>query len=178
MSGLPGRRHPLPDGAMCDEHPNRPAVANVQGETDSFGYETILMCQECLDADRAYEATEEAHTGTCDWCKREATDLAWARCYDEGLSGPTYRVCGACKERQTQRLQREMDEHDLDYPEADDWNDEPDDWDPADECGQTCDGTCMNAGSEWCDFECPLRDQLGVATEPPPTPSASPGPDA
>ncbi|MCJ2020596.1 hypothetical protein MKK84_24735 [Methylobacterium sp. E-065] len=174
MSGLPGRRHPLPDGAMCDEHSDRAAVANVQGETDSFGFETVLLCQECLDADRAYEATEEAHTGTCDWCKREATDLAWARDYEEGMGGPVYRVCRACSDRVAAEARREMDEHDLDYPEADD---EPDAWDPADDCGQTGDGTCMNAGSEWCDFECPLRDQLGVTTKPP-TPPASPGPDA
>ncbi|MCJ2143701.1 hypothetical protein [Methylobacterium sp. E-066] len=178
MSGLPGRRHPLPDGAMCEQHPDRPAVANVQGETDSFGYETIFMCQECLDADRAYEATEEAHTGTCDWCKREATDLAWARDHEEGMSGPVYRVCKACSDRVAAAARREMDEHDLDYPEDDDWYDEPDDWDAADDCGQTGDGTCMNAGSEWCDFECPRRDQLGVAGEPPPMPPASPGPDA
>lgn len=26
------------------------------------------------------------------------------------------------------------------------------------DCGLTDDGTCMNAGSEWCDFECPMRD--------------------
>jgi hypothetical protein len=26
-----------------------------------------------------------------------------------------------------------------------------------DECGGTDDGTCIYAGSEWCDFSCPLR---------------------
>lgn len=176
MSGLPGRRHPLPDGAMCDEHPDRAAVANVQGETDSFGYETILMCQECLDADRAYEATEEAHTGQCDWCKHEATDLGWARDYDEGMSGPVYRVCRACSDRVAAEARREMDEHDLDYPD-DDWDDEPNDWDPADDCGLTADGTCMNAGTEWCDFECPRRGQLDAPAEAP-MPPASSGPDA
>jgi hypothetical protein len=25
-------------------------------------------------------------------------------------------------------------------------------------CGQLPDGTCMLAGSEYCDFECPFRD--------------------
>lgn len=157
MTGLPGRRHPLPDGAMCEQHPDRPAVANVQGETDSFGFETIFMCQECLDEDRAYEATEEAHTGTCDWCKREATDLSWARDYDEGMSGPVYRVCQACRARVEAEARRELEEHELDYPEDDDWDDDP--YDPADDCGRTADGTCMNAGTEWCAFECPLRDR-------------------
>jgi len=26
------------------------------------------------------------------------------------------------------------------------------------DCGMTPDGYCMNAGSEYCDFECPFRD--------------------
>ena len=39
ISTLPGARHALPAGTMCDEHPDRPAVARVQGETDSFGCE-------------------------------------------------------------------------------------------------------------------------------------------
>ena len=41
ISSLPGSGHSVPDGAMCDEHPDRPAVARVQGETDSFGCEMI-----------------------------------------------------------------------------------------------------------------------------------------
>jgi hypothetical protein len=32
------------------------------------------------------------------------------------------------------------------------------------ECGQTNDGDCLQAGSEYCDFECPFRDEL-FATE-------------
>lgn len=155
MSGLPGQRHPLPEGAMCDEHPDRPAVANVQGETDSSGHETHLMCAECLEADRAYEASEEARSGRCDWCKADATDLVWARSYDEGLDGPTYRVCGACKDRQSQRLQAEMDDHG-----GYDWDEPEDHYDPDDDCGRTDDGDCMLAGTEHCDFECPYRGRL------------------
>jgi hypothetical protein len=46
----------------------------------------------------------------------------------------------------------------------------PDDYDYADDmeddiyedaranCGLTDDGTCMLAGTEYCDFECPFRD--------------------
>jgi hypothetical protein len=36
------------------------------------------------------------------------------------------------------------------------FDDGPDEYDPADECGMTADGYCMLAGSEWCDFECPF----------------------
>lgn len=132
MGGLPGHRHEVPEGAMCDQHPDRPAVVNVQGETDSFGYETHLMCEECLEEDRAYARSEEARTGRCDWCAKDAIDLAWARDYDEGMHGPTYRVCNACRDRVEAKARREMDEHDLDYPE-DDYD--QDDYYPSDEEG-------------------------------------------
>lgn len=28
-----------------------------------------------------------------------------------------------------------------------------------DECGKQSDGDCLNAGSEYCDFECPFRNE-------------------
>jgi hypothetical protein len=37
-------------------------------------------------------------------------------------------------------------------------DDDEEDFDPADECMLGPDGQCGLAGSEWCDFECPLRD--------------------
>jgi hypothetical protein len=42
-------------------------------------------------------------------------------------------------------------------PEDDD--DDDFDNDPASECGQLSDGTCMMAGTEFCDWECPIRGQ-------------------
>lgn len=96
ISSLPGSGHALPEGTKCDNHPDRPAVARIQGETDSFGCEMNDLCQECLDADRAYERSEEARTGRCDWCKKPSTDLRWKRDHEEGLHGPVYHVCGAC----------------------------------------------------------------------------------
>lgn len=134
MSGLPGRLHAVPTGACCERHPDRPAVANVQGETDSFGFETTLMCQECRDDDRAYAATDEARTGCCDWCKAHATDLGWTRNFDEGLYGPTYRICGRCSERQRQALREELDAHDDGGACWDDpsWDDPIEDLDDAD----------------------------------------------
>lgn len=109
---LPGSIHKLPAGAKCDCHPDRDAVVNVQGETDSFGYETVLMCRECREADRAYERSAEARSGKCDWCAKEAADLAWTRDYDEGMGGPVYRVCGSCRTRRDQRLEEELARYD------------------------------------------------------------------
>jgi hypothetical protein len=100
ISTLPGTPHELPDGTTCEEHPERPAVARIQGETDSFGCELNDYCQECLDELRAYNRSPEARTGTCDWCNQDAPDLRDKRDYEEGMNGPVYRVCGACSKRQ------------------------------------------------------------------------------
>lgn len=110
ISTLPGAFHSLPDGCKCDDHPDRPAVARVQGETDSFGCELIDMCQECLDEHRAYSKSEDARSGICDWCGSTATDLGSRRDFDEGLSGRVYRVCGGCRKRQDDRLREEAED--------------------------------------------------------------------
>lgn len=49
-----GSHHKVPAGATCDDHPDRPAVHRVQGETDSFGCEYIDWCQECYDKYQQY----------------------------------------------------------------------------------------------------------------------------
>ena len=115
ISTLPGRRHDLPDGTMCDVHPDRAAVVRVQGETDSFGCEMHDCCQECFDEIREYERSDEACAGRCDWCKKDATDLADKRDIDEGMSGPVYRVCGVCRKRRDDEIQRELDYYDNGY---------------------------------------------------------------
>lgn len=48
----------------------------------------------------------------------------------------------------------------------DDWfdDDEPDDDDDlSDECGMTPDGYCQLAGSEWCDWSCPISREHNAA---------------
>ena len=125
ISTLPGSSHHLPEGTMCDRHPNRPAVARMQGETDSFGSEMNDVCKECLEADRAYARSPEARTGKCDWCKNDATDLATTRDYDEGQAGPVYRVCGGCRAKRDERVRQENEEWDRNNPDyGDDWGDD------------------------------------------------------
>lgn len=115
VSTLPGAGHRLPPGTMCDDHEDRPAVARIQGETDSFGSELNDMCQECLDRCRAARNSPEARSGTCAWCKKDATDLRDARDYEEGMAGPVYRVCGACVQRQNDDAQAENERYERDY---------------------------------------------------------------
>jgi len=106
ISTLPGARHSLPAEAVCDDHPKRPAVARIQGETDSFGSELHDLCQECADAMRA--ATRTPAVGVCDWCKGDASDLRPHRDWEEGPSGRVYDVCMACRKREAARLENEL----------------------------------------------------------------------
>lgn len=113
ISSLPGSRHAAPAGAMCDDHPDRPAAGRMQGETDSFGCEMHDLCQECLD--ESLEHAKQARSGQCDWCKSAAADLRARRDWEEGSCGPVYQVCGACVQRESARLDEELAEHSTDY---------------------------------------------------------------
>lgn len=109
MSILPGSLINVEIGAMCDTvgHENIPALKNVVGEVDSFGYENHHMCQECYDACLA--APDPMANGSCEWCKKESTNLAPTRDYDEGSSGPVYYVCQQCRIKQDRDAQDELD---------------------------------------------------------------------
>lgn len=124
ISTLSGATYDTPDGMKCDQHPDRDAVIRIQGETDSMGCEMHDLCQECLDADRAWRKSPEAdewRTGQCEWCKEPATDLRDARDYEEGSSGRVYRICGACKKRDNEYWAAEARAYDDDrYDDNDD----------------------------------------------------------
>lgn len=118
---LPNSRHAVPEGTMCDDHPERPAVRRIQGETDSFGSEMHDLCQECLDA-HSKEVAEADYSGTCDWCKEHKPRLWNQRDSDEGMYGPVYLVCDDCSRKQSERLAEEMSRYEPldDYWDGDD----------------------------------------------------------
>lgn len=113
-STLPGAAFPVSEQTMCDDHPDRPAVRRVQGETDSFGAEYYDLCQECLDEFRKHQ--HDDRKGVCDWCKKEATDLRKRRDFEEGMYGPVYDVCGECVKKENEYVEREFGEY------GDDWD--------------------------------------------------------
>lgn len=114
ISTLPGTGHDVPAGAMCDDHPDRPATHRVQGETDSMGCELLDMCATCFAAHRA--AARNADTsGNCDWCKQHAPALRNRRDYEEGMSGSVYRVCTPCIDAQNARDEAELARYDNSY---------------------------------------------------------------
>ncbi len=108
ISTLPGARHTVPQGAMCDVHPDRPATARIQGETDSFGCELHDCCPECRD--EIFADMKAARVGSCDWCKCESTDLSDHRDLEEGMNGPVYRVCDKCRARELAQLDAYSDD--------------------------------------------------------------------
>lgn len=115
ISTLPGSWHDLPAGVPCDDHPDRPAVRRVQGETDSMGSEMHDLCQECADAMRA--AVKDDTVGVCDWCSGNATDLRNRRDMEEGMYGRVYRVCGPCVRKEDEAYKRDFE--DFGYDEWD-----------------------------------------------------------
>lgn len=108
VASLPGSKHKFPAGTTCDDHPDRLAVARVQGETDSFGCEYHCLCQECYDEVVKYADSDESKSGTCDWCKTHQTTLAFHRDMDEGQGGPVYRVCSGCRTKESEALYEEI----------------------------------------------------------------------
>lgn len=134
ISTLSGALHELPDGQMCDQHPDRKAVVRIQGETDSFGCEMNDMCEECAEGYRSYLRSPEAaehRKGTCEWCKHPADDLRDRCDFEEGMTGRVYRVCGACVKAENDRLAEEAEEYERQHG-FDDPGDFDDDYDDDD----------------------------------------------
>ena len=98
VSTLPGFQSAPENGTTCDDHPDRPAVKRVQGETDSMGCEYLHFCQECFDR---YKAGKEAagggsFEGACS-CGKQNVPLFPVRYWDEGSYGPVYYKCADCR---------------------------------------------------------------------------------
>ena len=113
ISSLPGSSHKLPAGSTCDEHDDRPAVARIQGETDSFGSEMIDMCQECFDKHNEYIEAERRSRAVvpthCEWHKGPGLNVSPMRDHDEGMHGRLYDVCSDCRAKVNARLQEELE---------------------------------------------------------------------
>lgn len=107
---------------VCDAHPEESAFAVIQGETDSFGYEPLLMCADCYVASRSKKNTDTWFTGDCDHCDAKNVELVGVRDPDEGLNGPVYPVCRSCRAAQRER---EREEWEREQKENDQYLDEP-----------------------------------------------------
>lgn len=101
-STLPGHLWPAEPGDMCAEHPSRQAVKKIQTETDSFGFETLEVCQECLDNYHKTRAEKLANPDPedffdCEGCSVRDKTVKPARDPEEGMAGPVYYWCAECR---------------------------------------------------------------------------------
>lgn len=115
VSTLPGSLHRVPRGQCCDNHPRQPATRRVQGETDSFGCEYVDLCGECYARHQENVQARRDEPEHCDWCKTFATNVRNHRDFEEGSSGRVYRVCGACRKSESDRLCEEVEVDDFDF---------------------------------------------------------------
>lgn len=110
VSSMPGStHHKVPKGTMCDNHPDRKATVRMQGETDSFGCEYTIMCDECYAKVKA-ETTTVDTSGACEWCGKHAAKRRETRDYDEGMCGRIYLVCTPCINRVNDEAQAELED--------------------------------------------------------------------
>lgn len=91
-----------PVHSHCEEHPDRPAVKSIVGETDSFGSETLEVCQECLDNYHKTRAEKLANPDPenfydCEGCGVRDKTVKPCRDPEEGMAGPVYYWCAECR---------------------------------------------------------------------------------
>ena len=111
---MPGQLCTVPIGQMCDTHSDSQAIYRVISETDMFGSEMVDMCSDCYTQySNEMEASRlERATGTCDWCNNQSTTLSDHRDFEEGLGGKIYQVCKACIDKESARMDKELDCYD------------------------------------------------------------------
>lgn len=56
-------------------------------------------------------------SGVCDWCITRSNDLVEHKDFEEGAAGAEYFVCGKCRQKERESLNRELQEIDDEPPE-------------------------------------------------------------
>ena len=115
--GLPGdviRRYSPTTTVTCEWSDGKNpctclATVQIQGETDSFGYEVVDLCEEHLAQDREKEQKKRSKPQSCDWCKKAKTGVRAHRDWTEGSHGPVYQVCTNCRLAESAEIQAEIE---------------------------------------------------------------------
>lgn len=82
------------ENVVCDTHPDRVSFAEVVGETDSFGSETIDMCEECYKEYVKQKEAKAEELQRCEICGTLAKDVKPRR--DPTETGGVYDMCRDC----------------------------------------------------------------------------------
>lgn len=108
--GMPGSILGKLDGShKCDWCRTNPATINMQGETDSFGYEENHICTSCHEKSKHDERERYESETFCDWCKKDKKHCTLMRDSDEGSHGPVYNVCPECRGKYQKAQMEELE---------------------------------------------------------------------
>ena len=95
-SYLPGQVLKVPEGMMCDQHDDRPAIMRIVGESDSMGSELCDMCEECKQAYLKHIEDHKEEEKHCEICLNNKKDVKPRRDPEEGSCGRLYDMCPEC----------------------------------------------------------------------------------
>lgn len=106
---IPGQDVYMIPGSKCDNHPTEPAIKAVCGEVDSFGHETLNMCQSCYDE---FKENAEKNIGDCEWCGAVDVEIRPTRDPNEGHNGKFYDLCQICIGKQYGDVENDEENND------------------------------------------------------------------
>lgn len=99
---LPGDVIGLAEHCDCSYHKGVAAVSSIATEVDSFGCETVEVCQECVDAHNERLRQQRLNPDPalflqCESCGTTDKTVKPTRDPEEGGAGPLYDWCGKCR---------------------------------------------------------------------------------
>ena len=105
IGGLPGKilKHFVAGDpvVICDDCNEKIAIVEIQGETDSYGFERMALCKACHEKPAPADATMHCSVGRCQ-NEGLASTFVVSRDWTEGSHGPVYNWCPKCWAEQFQ----------------------------------------------------------------------------
>ena len=127
MGPLPGNYVALTEkiiegyGKFCstDGHEAVLGVRALVVDSDSFGSDYAVLCEECCLAEAAEtkQRNEEQlanPSNTCDWCKTKNVFTYRHRDIEEGSHGAVYDVCQTCINKELKQIRDDLEDSYLD----------------------------------------------------------------
>ena len=93
---LPGDYRKIQSIAARCDHCEKLATYVMQGETDSFGAEYHMLCDEHFKLRLDEIEKEKQKPKLCEWCNKEKVGCTMQRDITES-HGPLYQVCNECR---------------------------------------------------------------------------------
>ena len=127
-------------GAKCDFHSSRPAVAQFAGEQDSFGTEYTHCCQECVNGHKArlaeiFADPSIAGESYCEHCGKDHPNFIHIKVGEEEVLTRNFRfqkdhesssvecMCHSCRKAVNAEALADAEEYDREQEALDDFDD-------------------------------------------------------